>query len=440
MDDMIKDFNILRPIRRVWSLFCADSLFRNAVYLMLSTAVMSGFGFIFWIITTHYYSSQQIGFATALISVTILISNLSLFGFNSSLVRYLLQSKDPNRMINTAMVSVSIASVLISIAYLAGINYFAPSFNMLASNPVYAILFIAFMVAVSLNVLTDSVFVAYRFSKYNLIVYTFFGITKIALPFLFLGLGAYGVFFSYTGAVLVALFLSVYFMIRKFSYKPSIIIDKMAARQMVKFSMANYFVALIAGLPTLIAPTLIVNELGAKESAYFYMASTIVALLYIIPQAITQSLFAEGSYKENESILLVKRSMRFIALLLVPAILMIFLFGRFILLIFGAEYSVNSYHLLQIMSLTGIFLAINLIISTMMKIHHQMKAYLMVNALYLLSTVALLYALIQYGTAGVCWALLGGQAFMSLCYIVILLKSSFFKESLAPRFLEKITD
>jgi O-antigen/teichoic acid export membrane protein len=276
------------------------------------------------------------------------------------------------------------------------------------------------MIAVSLNSLTDSVFIAYRLSKYNLIVYTFFGFTKIALPLFLIALGSYGIFFSYTGAVIVSLFLSIFFMIRKFDYHPQMVLERDFIKKASRFSAATYSAGFISSLPGYLAPIFILNELGAKDSAYFYMATTIAGLIYIIPQAISQSLFAEGSFQEKDFATFVKRAIKLIAIFLIPSILFVFLFGRYVLLIFGAEYSANSYKLLQVMSLISIFMAISLIGSTIMKIKHQMKSFIAISAIYTVFTVCFIYILTPlYGTLGIAWALLGGQAFLSLCYIII---------------------
>lgn len=419
MNIIENNLNIRILVRRLWIHFCSDSLFRNSVYLMMSTGVMAGFGFIFWIITTHFYTSEQIGFATALISATVLISNFSLLGFNASLIRYLPQAKRPNVMINTAMSIVAVATIILSVGYLVSVNYLSPQFHLLASTPSYAIYFVVFMITVSLNTLTDSVFIAYRFSKYNLIVYTFFGLTKIILPIFLISFGSYGIFFAYTGSVIVSLGLSIYFMKKNFGYQAMLITDKESARKMATFSTVNYLAAFMSGFPTLIMPTIIVSKLGASQSAYFYMASAIAALLYVVPQAITQSLFAEGSHSKEELIMFTKKAARLIGLLLIPGIIAFLLFGNFVLLIFGKEYSTNSYHLLQIMSLTGIFLSVNLVGATIMKVQNRMKALFIVNMGYLIVTLLLIYWWIQYGTVGICWALFGGQIFISLGYIFL---------------------
>jgi O-antigen/teichoic acid export membrane protein len=415
-----KNLGPVAMAKEFWALFCDDSLFRNSIYLMMSTGVMSGLGFVFWVITTRYYDSEEVGFATALISITVTISSWSLFGLNSALVRYLAQSPRPNRVINTSLLIVSGTTIAASALYLLGIDYFSPAFHMLAANPFYAFLFVLFMIAVSLNSLTDSVFIAHRLSKYNLIVYTFFGLTKIILPLFLISLGGYGVFFSYSGAVLVSLALSIYFMVKKFDYRPQLVFERDFTKQAARFSMATYTAGFISGLPGYLAPIFILNEFGAKNSAYFYMASTIANLLNIIPQAISQSLFAEGSFKEDDFAVFAKKAVRYIGIFLIPAVLLIFIFGKYVLLIFGEEYSQNSYQMLQILAIMSLFLAIVAIGSIIMKIKHQMKAYIGVNAVYFLFTVALFYVLTPfYGTMGIVWGLLGGEVFLSLCFIFI---------------------
>ena len=389
---------------------------------MLSTAVMAGFGFIFWIIAARAYPPEQVGYATALISVTILLSNLSLLGFNSSLIRYLPKATNPNLTINTSIITVGIATIVISGGYLVGIDHFGPAFKQLAHNPTFASLFLIFMVMVSVNTLTDSVFIAYRSSKYNFLTYLYFGLTKICLPLLLVRFAAYGVFFSYTGAVTVSLILSFYFMVKHFKYKFRWTFEKATTAQMAKFSLANYLATFLSGFPILIMPTLIIGKLGAPSAAYYYMATTIVGLLYIVPQATTQSLFAEGSNNENEIMAFVKSAAKLITMLTLPCGIVIILLGRYILLVFGRSYAQHSFQLLEIMVLTGVFLSANLIGSAIMKVRHQIMELIYVNIGYLIATMILAVLLLKYGLLGIGWALFGGQVFVCLEYLWILPK------------------
>jgi O-antigen/teichoic acid export membrane protein len=394
--------------------FKEDSLFQNSIYLMTSTLAMSLFGFAFWIITTRLYSTSDIGFATALISVTILLSTFSLFGFNTSLVRYLPKSEDPNSLINTSLITVGIITVIISAVYVLGIGYIAPQFNLLREKPLYGISFIVIMVLVSINMLTDSIFIAYRASRYNFIEYIYFGIAKIVLPLFLIALGTYGIFFSYTGSVIVALAVTFYYLYRKFNYKSQLVIKKDVIKHIGGFSLGNYAATFIYGFPALILPTIIVAKIGSSQSAYFYIASTIAALLYGIPTAMSSSLLAEGAHDENKMGSFVKSASKLIGAILLIGVLAFVVLGKFVLLIFGKNYAANSHSLLIVMAITSFFVAINTICGTVLRIQNRVKALVWISAGYAIATLLLIFYLLPHGIMGEGWALFFGQAFMSL--------------------------
>ena len=66
-----------------------DPLFKNAYFLMFSSLTSAGSGFFFWLIAARFYSTSDIGLASAIISAMGLIAMLSLLGFDISLVRFL---------------------------------------------------------------------------------------------------------------------------------------------------------------------------------------------------------------------------------------------------------------------------------------------------------------------------------------------------------------
>src|SRR5260221_1957774 len=66
-----------------------NPLYKNSFYVMASNMVLIGTGFFFWIIAARLYSTAQIGIATSLFSLLTLLSNFSLLGFGSGLMRFL---------------------------------------------------------------------------------------------------------------------------------------------------------------------------------------------------------------------------------------------------------------------------------------------------------------------------------------------------------------
>ena len=94
--------NILmkKTISKFYNYLANDSLYRNSIFLMLSTGMMAVFGFFFWIINARLYSAEQVGIGTTLISIMTLISSFSLLGLGNSLIKYLPTSDKKNKKIN----------------------------------------------------------------------------------------------------------------------------------------------------------------------------------------------------------------------------------------------------------------------------------------------------------------------------------------------------
>lgn len=389
---------------------------------MLSTGVMAVFGFFFWMINTRLYSSEQVGIGTTLISIMTLISSFSLLGLGNSLIKYLPTSDKKNEKINTSFMLVGLTSILISIFFLIFLKTFSPKLLFVRESIIFSLLFILFIVFSSLNVISENVFIAYRSSKFVLIKNTIFSIVKLILPIFLVALGAYGIFMSVGIAIAVAFLFSLVILIFRFNYLPKPIIDRIVVKRMTKFSLGNYIAGFIGGLPVMVLPILIINSIGAKFSAYFYIDMMIASLLYIIPIATSQSLFAEGSYSERDLKIRLKKAIKIISLILIPAILVTFLFGNYILLAFGKEYSSEGVIFLQILAISGIFISINCIGNSIFYIKHRIKLIILVNLLGTSIILSLSIMLIHQNLLGIGVGWMLGQGIISVIYSLYIKK------------------
>ncbi len=389
---------------------------------MLSTGVMAVFGFFFWIINARLYSAEQVGIGTTLISVITLISSFSLLGLGNSLIKYLPTSDKKNDKINTSFTLVGLTSIFISIFFLVFLKTFSPRLLFVRENIIFSLLFILFAVFFSLNIISENIFIAYRSSKFVLIKNTISSIVKLILPIFLVVLGAYGIVVSMGIAMAVAFLVSLVFLILRFNYSPKPIIDRSVVKRMIKFSLGNYIAGFIGGLPAMVLPILITNSIGAKFSAYFYLDMMIANLLYIIPMATSQSLFAEGSYSERELKVQLKKAIKIISLILIPAILVTFLFGKYILLAFGKEYSSEGVIFLQILAISGIFLSINYIGNSIFYIKHRIKLVILVNLLGASIILSLSIMLIHQNLLGIGVGWILGQGIISVIYLFFIKK------------------
>lgn len=410
-------------ITRIYRHFAHDSLYRNSIYLMLSTAVMAFFGFFFWIINARLFKPEQVGIATTLISVITLISSFSLLGLNSGIVRYLPTSDKKNQKINTAFTVVTLASAIMALIYLFFINIFSPKLVFIRENIFFAALFIIFIVFSSLNIISENVFIAYRSAKYILIKNVIFSFIKLSLPIFLIGLGAYGIFMSVGIATIIAFGFGLLFLIIKFNYLLKPIINKGIVKRMATFSFGNYIAGFMGNLPTMLLPIIILNNLGAKFSAYFYMDMMIANLLYIIPSATSQSLFAEGSYSETELKKHLVKAVKINLIILIPVIIIFFFWGNYVLLAFGENYSSEAFRLLQLMTISSIFISINSVLASVLMVKNKIKELISLGLFSAILILGLSYLFIGMGLLGIGIAWIISQILRSIIYILIVLKN-----------------
>jgi O-antigen/teichoic acid export membrane protein len=409
-------------MKKLYLKLMSDSLCKNSIFLMLSTGVMAVFGFVFWIINARLYSPEQVGLATTLISVMTLISNFSLLGLGNGLIRYLPTSNRKNQKINTVITLVALTSFNFSVIYLVGINFFSPSLAFIQRNALFAGLFISFIVFTAIAALIDNIFIAYRSTVYVLIKNTLFSITKIILPLFLISLGAFGIFTSIGVAIIVSVLLSIVFLVYRFNYKIIPTVDKIVIKRIFRFSLGSYIAGFIGSLPQMILPILITNSLGPKFSAYFYMDTMIANLLYIIPMSVSQSLFAEGSYSETQLRALFQKAIRITALILTPAIIIVFFFGNHILMAFGTAYSDEGALLLKLLSLSAIFISINYIGASLLNIKHKIRSLILINIVGAVTLLILSIVLMKQSLLGIGIAWITAQTIASLLILMLIKK------------------
>jgi O-antigen/teichoic acid export membrane protein len=385
---------------------------------MISSAMMAGFGFVSWLIIARLFSAHDVGLATTMVSVMGLIASLSVLGFNTGLIRFLPNSKRKNDKINTAFTIVVLTTIIISSIFLIGLNKFSPELTFIRDSLLLSLVFIFFMIISVSNSLIESIFIALRKTKFTLIKNSIFSVLRIILPFVFVSFGAFGAFSVYVSALFVGVGVALLILVYKFDYKPKLVFYDKIIDKMGKYSLGNYFAGFIGGLSLLILPLMITNVINPTTTAYYFMAIQIANLLFVIPSATTNSLFAEGSYDENGLGKQIKKSIRIISILLIPSIVIIVLFGNYILLAFGSEYSSAGFNFLRIMALSGIFVGINSIFGGILKVKKNIRRILYTNMIGMVVILGGSFILIRndYGLMGIGIAYISGQVAMALSY------------------------
>jgi O-antigen/teichoic acid export membrane protein len=412
------------PFNKIWEHFIDDNLFRNSIYLMLNTVTMSGFGFVFWIICAHLYSPENIGIATSLISSMTLISYISLLGFDISFVKFLPKSKNRNDEINTGLTISILVAISISVVYVLTSRLTMPSFAVLNQNIFYKIGFIFLVGFATVNLLTDSVFIALRGAQFNLLIDgILMSSIKIFLPVIFIGGGAFGIFAASGSAATIAMIASFFFLTTRFDYKPKINVNKKTIDNIFHYSVLNYVGNLLNIAPTLTLPLIIINHLGPVPTGYYYLSFSVANLLYAVAHSIFQSLFTEGSYREAPLRKLVKRSVLILSAIMIPVGTIFATLGPYILRIFGKSYSQNSGQLISLLVLAAPAVAAYTLGCVLLRIVNKAHLIIIVNIIYasIISGLATYWA--NRGLTWIAFAWMLGNIFAALAAFVLLFPS-----------------
>ena len=145
-----------------------------------------------------------------------------------------------SKKINTCFTLVALASIIIGSIYLLGIGKFSPALSFIQENIIMSFAFIFFVIVTSIGNLMDSVFIAFRDTKFILIKNFVFSVLKIGGLFVFVSFGAFGIFSSWMISLAIALGVLFVVLVMKFGYKPRFEFHDSIIHKMGKYSFGNY--------------------------------------------------------------------------------------------------------------------------------------------------------------------------------------------------------
>jgi O-antigen/teichoic acid export membrane protein len=409
---------IARAIRKVRE----QSLYLNSMYLVMSTAILALFGFVYWWLAARFSSSYDLGIAATLISVMTYLGMISQLGLNVGILRYFPGSQNRSGIVNTSLTVVMLAAIILSIGFLVISELISTRLAFLRQNPLITISFIVFMVFAALNVIIESLFIALRQAIMVFIRNSVLSFLKVGSLFFFLFLGGYGIFASWAVALVMIAIFSYFLFPIEFRQKFKIQILAGELRKMAAFSTGNYFAGLVGNLSIYAIPLILTARAGPQTTAYYAVAMSYAALLFSVPVSICNSLFAEGAANEQMILKSTVQAIRLISVILFPAIMVLLAFGKYALLLFGTDYAQHATDLLSILAVSSFFVSINTVCWTLLNLKQRVSEIMITLSLNTVLILTLTYLLTGQGLIGTGLAWLVGQGVTSLIYLLFLFK------------------
>lgn len=400
--------------------FYQESLIKNASLLLISNVILAGFGFVFWVIATRLFTKADVGIASVIFGATSLITTVGLLGLDSGLMRFLGSSVNPKRQLESTFALVCTSTTIAGITYIALAPMLSPKLDFMRDDWVDSVLLVAFVLAIVINALLQATFISKRRAVFVLAGNSLFSALKILMLPLLAVFGAVGIISASWIALSASMMLCVVILRNKFGIWLRPVYHPGSLGHVRKYATTLFATGIENSLIQAALPLVVLNHLGAAKAADYYIVVSVALLLSMVPATAFQALLAEGAHSIDTLNINVHRSAKHVFGLLLPAVVVVLLAGRYVLLLFGQSYSQQGTVMLQLVAMAAPFSALNYLADAVVNVRQRNRLFLIMNTLNSGMILLLSYLLVDHGLTGLGVAWLVAQALTVGIYAVIM--------------------
>jgi O-antigen/teichoic acid export membrane protein len=400
---------VLGPVRRLRREL-RDPLLRNGYALIVNVGVTSVLGLIYWVLAARFYSAAEVGLAVSAINLMQFLAGVGgQLSFQSALTRFIPHAgKDSTRLAIISYTLAGGAGAVVSVLYLVATHI--PVLGVPVVLGKTWILSVALGGSVTVwcvFALQDAVLTGIRQAIWIPVENGSYGIAKI---FVLIALAhvtrQYGIFASWTIPAFVALFPVNWLIfgrllprhVARERHKETTV----TLRSMSRFMGGDYLGTVFFMGIGAILPLLILARLGKPDAGYFGEAYVIVYALDLITVNLGVALMVEGAIDRAALRSAAATVVRRIALIVVPAVLVLVAFAPLVLSVFGHNYAVHGSGLLRLLALAVLFKAVTSLYIALSRVERRVSRIAIAQGTLFFSIVALSWLLMGHlGLAGV---------------------------------------
>ena len=406
-------------MRRLLDLIGNDSLRKNSFALIASQAVIAGSGFIFWMLCARLFSAEEVGLATAFLSLATLTASLTNLGLSNTVLRFMPKSKSRSKLAVACASAGMISSVIGGAIVLSTLQFVSPELLFVRSSDIYIVLFLAAICGNTLGLLVDSMIIALRKSIFVFYKAVIGAVPRLGLPIILAGMSIKGILLPHITMLIIGLLFGVYTLFAMSAKRITFSFAELWRHR--KFAASNYLGGIFGVLPTTLVPLIILHALGPEKSAYFYMPMQLAVFLGVIASSTSQAMLSEAAHESSSSAMRshVKNGLKHLYALLVPAATTLAVLGHFVLSIYGSDYAREGTALLQLFCVGSLFVAFNWVGDTWLNIQKRNRAFFAMNVTNAVLVIGFCSIAATHGLVmiGVGW--LAAQALSSVIWLCL---------------------
>lgn len=339
-----------------------QSLFRNSLYIMGTTAATSLLGFGFWLIAARTLSATEVGRSAALISAMLFVSVLTNLGLGQVFVSRL-ASREPGRdwsqTVTTGIALAAVTSLVGGAIAAVLLPTLIPSLKGGLSPATFLLLPFG-VTGAACSLVIDYACIAERQAKLSFVRNVAAALLRIALIPLASVVptdGTTWILAIWAGSFLLIDGVAFFHDLPKLGhdFRPTLGAWRTELVEIRGLIAGHQTINLGAQASTYLLPVLVSARLGPEQNAYFYTTFMVSSALFFIAPAIGNALFAEGRHEPENLGRDVRRAVRQVAMLAGPPALVLLLAGPLILGFFGPAYADEGESLLLILIAAAVF-------------------------------------------------------------------------------------
>jgi O-antigen/teichoic acid export membrane protein len=392
-----------------------QSLFRNSLYILGTTATISLLGFGFWLVAARTLSATEVGRSAALITAMLFVSILTNLGLGQVFVSRLASrapGPDWSRTVSTGLALAAATSLVGGAIAAVLLPTLIPALKG-SLSPVTFLLLPLGVTGAACSLVIDYACIAERHAKLSFIRNVAAALLRIALIPLASVVPTEGttwILAVWTGSFLlidaVALFRELPSLGHDF--RPSLVGWREELSQVRGLIAGHQSINLGAQASSYLLPVLVSARLGPEQNAYFYTTFMVASALFFIAPAIGNALFAEGAHEPERLSRDVRRAARHLLMLAGPPALVLLLAGPVILGSFGPTYAEEGDTLLLILIGAAAFDGVLQLSLAILRVKHRLQDAALASWATLVVAIAATWFLLPplgLEGAGVGWAL-----------------------------------
>jgi O-antigen/teichoic acid export membrane protein len=400
-------------------------LYGQGYALVLNSMVTALLGIPYWLLAARQYSASSVGRNAAAISAMMFLAGVAQLNLMSALLRFIpVSGRHSVRLVAASyLVAVSIAAG-ISVAFLAGVDRWAPALRFLSSSPGFAVWFVAATMAWCVFNLQDSVLTAVRSAVLVPIENAAMSLAKIGLLVALAGTSPrYGIFASWTAALVVSLvpvnLVLFRRLLKRHNRDTAGEVVAPTRRDLVRYISADSVASMFWLAATTLMPVIVIAQAGATASGYFSLAWTIALPLYAISAGTGASLMVAAAADELHLPVYARKAILQTACLVLPPAAFLAIAPGLALGVFGDSYAHHGSETLRLLALSTVPNALTALYISALRVQRRMLTVVAVLGAQCGLVVALSTILLPgNGIAGVGLAWLISQLAMAALLVV----------------------